>query len=121
MVCGDDALARALARDARKTWQSFAAGTALELHGFDGGLEIRPGGHDKGDAVRTVLGEMPSDTVAAYLGDDVTDEDAFTALDGRGLTVLVRGELRTTAAEVWLTPPSDLVAFLERWERATSE
>jgi trehalose-6-phosphatase len=54
----------------------------------------------------------------AYLGDDRTDEDAFKALAGRGLAVLVREELRPTAAAVWLRPPVELLDFLQRWMTA---
>lgn len=51
----------------------------------------------------------------AYLGDDVTDEDAFHAVKPRGLAVLVRAELRETAADLWIRPPRELVAFLRSW------
>jgi trehalose 6-phosphate phosphatase len=60
------------------------------------------------------------DTAVAYLGDDRTDEDAFMALRGRGLAVLVRPDLRATAAEVWIRPPDELLLFLQRWEQSTS-
>ncbi len=99
---------------AERRWRALAGGL-LEVHGFDGGLELRPRGRSKGDAVRTVLDEMPAATIAAYLGDDATDEDAFRAIRSRGLGVLVRDELRATAADVWLTPPRDLLEFLQRW------
>jgi trehalose 6-phosphate phosphatase len=39
-------------------------------------------------------------------------------LRGKGLGILVRAEHRPTAAQVWLRPPEELVAFLQRWERA---
>lgn len=89
----------------------------LELHEFDGGLELRVPGRHKGDAVRTVLDELPDGAAVAYLGDDRTDEDAFEALDGRGLRVLVRPERRPTEADVWVRPPEGLLAFLRRWDR----
>lgn len=101
----------------RKLWQPLADGSAVELDVFDGGLEMRVPGRDKGTAVTTVLDEM-DDPVAAYLGDDLTDEDAFRALDGRGLRVLVREKLRETAADVWLRPPHELLQWLDRWHRA---
>ncbi|MDY6952528.1 MAG: trehalose-phosphatase, partial [Thermodesulfobacteriota bacterium] len=58
----------------------LVAGTGLSLQAFDGGLELRPSGITKGQVVETILGEMETNTVAAYLGDDLTDEDAFQAL-----------------------------------------
>jgi trehalose 6-phosphate phosphatase len=47
---------------------------------------------NKGRAVRFLLdtlGLTGPDTVPIYLGDDVTDEDAFRALSGRGVSVFV--------------------------------
>lgn len=95
-------------------------GTGLSLHEFDGGLELRPPGITKGEAVETILAEMQGETVSAYLGDDLTDEDAFAAMKGRGLGVLVRKELRETRADLWLMPPEELLDFLKRWQTATS-
>jgi trehalose-phosphatase len=82
---------------------------------FDGGIELLVGRRDKGDAVRDILKELPPKTPVAYLGDDLTDEDAFLALGDAGLTVLVRPEFRPTAAELWIKPPQELTAFLETW------
>jgi len=95
-------------------WAITARDRGLELHPFDGGLELRVPGRNKGDAVRTLQGEMP-DAVTAYLGDDFTDEDAFTALQGDALGILVRPQSRATAAQVWLQPPGGLLEFLNRW------
>ncbi len=94
-------------------------GTGLSLHEFDGGVEVRPEEITKARAVENIITEIDSETVA-YLGDDLTDEDAFAALKGRGLGVLVRNELRETMADVWLRPPEEVIDFLRRWERATS-
>ena len=95
-------------------------GTGLSLHEFDGGLELRPPGITKGEAVETILAEMQGETVSAYLGDDLTDEDAFAAMKGQGMGVLVRKELRETRADLWLRPPEELLDFLKRWQTATS-
>lgn len=98
----------------------LAEGTGLCLREFDGGLELRPRKITKGQAVETILAEMKGEAVLAYLGDDLTDEDAFGAVKGRGLGVLVRQELRQTGADVWLRPPEELLDFLSRWEKAAS-
>lgn len=86
-------------------------------HDFDGGIELRAAGCDKGQVVRQVLAQQEAGQAScvAYLGDDHTDEDAFRALQGRGLRVLVRPKWRTTAADVWLRPPDGLREFLGRW------
>jgi trehalose-6-phosphatase len=96
-------------------WADTADETSLELFEFDGGVEIRVAGTNKAVPVGQLLEESGNDTVAAYLGDDATDEDAFGAIKGRGLSVLVRGEQRETGADIWIQPPEELVAFLRRW------
>jgi trehalose 6-phosphate phosphatase len=103
----------------KELWISMASERELELREFDGGLELRASGINKGNAVRTILEESGADSAVAYLGDDLTDEDAFRALHGRGLSALVRPEFRTTAADVWLRPPQELIRFLSAWLRAT--
>ena len=106
---------RGLARDLEKRFAALAQAGALQWHPFDGGIELRAAGCDKGQAVRHVLDELGDDACVAYLGDDHTDEDAFRALDGHGLRVLVRPKWRVTAADLWLRPPEGLRAFLARW------
>lgn len=96
-------------------WRQLVAGKALQVHSFDGGLELRCSGVDKGTAVKQLLVESAEDVVAAYLGDDLTDEDAFVELADRGLKVLVRTECRATAADLWLRPPQELLWFLHQW------
>jgi trehalose-phosphatase len=92
----------------------------LELQEFDGGLELKATGRTKGDAVKSVMADLPPDAAIAYLGDDRTDEDAFKVLRPRGLCVLVRTELRPTLAHVWVKPPGELVDFLTRWHRIST-
>lgn len=99
-------------------WPKLAREHGLEVHAFDGGYELRVPGRDKGTAVATLLEECGGGVQAAYLGDDQTDEDAFRALAGRGLAVLVREEWRPTAAAVWLRPPAELLDFFQRWMTA---
>lgn len=87
----------------------------LELLPFDGGLELRAPSRNKGDAVTAILAEAGAGVAAAYLGDDQTDENAFRAIKGHGLALLVRPEPRPTIADVWLRPPDELVQFLRDW------
>ena len=109
----------------RTAWEALAGDGSLAVHAFDGGIELRASGWDKGDAVRSVLDAEPPGTAVAYLGDDATDEDAFRALDAlaadgrvRRLGVLVRAERRESTAGVRLEPPGQLLDFLQRWHRA---
>ena len=103
---------RAAASDA---WKSLARQPGLALHEFDGGLELRAAGRDKGYAVRCILDELPAEALVVYAGDDVTDEDAFRALAGRGVSILVRPEYRQTAADIWLAAPREWLRFLNDW------
>jgi trehalose-phosphatase len=99
-------------------WGPLATGGAVELLPFECGAELRARGRNKGHAVKAVLSETPGEAAVAYLGDDVTDEDAFSAVKPRGLAVLVRPELRETTADAWIRPPGELLAFLRRWRGA---
>ncbi len=99
-------------------WSSIAEQTGMELVEFDGGIELMPPEPDKGDAVREILQRLGENVPVAFLGDDITDEKAFAALQDRGLCVLVRSEWRETAADIWLKPPGELLNFLQRWLKA---
>lgn len=99
----------------RERWHDIAESTNLELFEFDGGVEIRVSGTNKATPVEKLLQEADDDTIAAYLGDDRTDEDAFSALKGRGLSVFVKDSPRETRADIWITPPDELNDFLKRW------
>jgi len=96
-------------------WQPLAIEYQLEIHSFNGGLELRCPGRDKGTAIDTVLRGLAPDTPVAFLGDDLTDEDGFKTIKGLGLGVLVSSELRQTCADVQIKPPLELLAFLDKW------
>lgn len=102
----------------QRRWADLGEPADLALHQFDGGLELRVVGCDKGDVVRTLAGESGPGAAMAYLGDDHTDEDAFRAMPQGGVAVLVRETLRPTAAQLWLRPPGELLGFLQRWHEA---
>ncbi|HUF79403.1 MAG TPA: trehalose-phosphatase [Thermoanaerobaculia bacterium] len=82
--------------------------------------ELRPDlDWDKGRAVVWILGALGldrPDVVPVYLGDDVTDEDAFRVLRERpgdgGLGILVAEEPRETAASFRLRDPEEVRRFL---------
>ena len=98
-----------------RRWSPLTQDGSLEFRRFDGGLELRAAGHGKGEVVQMVLAEEKNRPAAAYLGDDLTDEDAFRAVKGCGLALLVRSEWRKSEADAWIRPPDELLEFLHRW------
>ncbi len=91
-------------------------------------FEIRPDiDWDKGKALLFFLDALEldaPDVVPFYIGDDVTDEDAFAVLQDRGIGILVSEAPRPTKAAYWLQAPWEVYAFFERllgWEEGTGE
>jgi len=105
---------------ALESWNPIARDSGLIITEFDGGIEIKAPGRDKGTAIKTIKSEIGSGVIA-YLGDDLTDEDAFKALNNNGLKVLVNEQHRPSSADLWLTPPDELIIFLQRWLKTLSE
>ena len=78
-------------------------------------VELRPDGLTKGTAVRRIANAHP-DHVPVYLGDDVTDEDAFKALqamDRDAVTVKIGDD--DTRAAARLDGPDAVMAYLRRY------
>jgi len=80
--------------------------------------ELRPDiDWDKGRAIEALLTALDAeDHLPFYLGDDLTDEDGFRAVNNRrGISVVVRGEDddRLTAADAVLDSPDDVQRFLD--------
>ena len=59
-----------------------------------------------------VMGYNPGDVMPVYIGDDVTDEDAFAAVDATGWGILVAKDPRPTQARWGLAHPGEVQAFL---------
>jgi trehalose 6-phosphate phosphatase len=78
-------------------------------------VELKTLGPNKGDAVCAFVEEAPFiGTAPIFVGDDVTDEDAFLAVAKKGgLGVLVGAE-RDTYARARLSDPSAVLSWLER-------
>lgn len=112
---GKEHLSENILQRMRHIWSVIPDRSDLRFAPFDGGIEIRVARIDKGDAVRAILHDIGPDVAMAYLGDDITDEDAFGALTRRGLNVLVREHSRPTLADAWIKPPEDLLNFLRAW------
>lgn len=74
---------------------------------------------DKGQALLWLikrLGMSPGQVLPIYIGDDITDEDAFRVLQELGIGIVVREgeEDRGTMAEYSLATTLDVETFLER-------
>ena len=89
---------------------------ALRKTGGKKVFELRPNmDWDKGKAVLWLLDALGLDTaevVPIYIGDDVTDRDAFDALRGRGLSLLVAEEPQATSADYRLHDVAEVRRFL---------
>jgi trehalose 6-phosphate phosphatase len=103
---------------ARALFEPITQLQEFRLLPFEYGIELRVG-RDKGDAATLLLDECKDCGPSAFLGDDLTDEAAFSAVRDRGLSVLIRPELRQTVANLWLKPPGELRKFLECWLAAS--
>jgi trehalose 6-phosphate phosphatase len=106
----------------RALFEPAAEVTGLSLLPFEAGIELRVG-RDKGGAVEAIMQSAAPSTAVTYVGDDLTDESAFCAVNrarGPHVSVLMRREWRQTNAEVWLKPPEELRWFLREWLRAVS-
>lgn len=71
----------------------------------------------KGKALFSLLRTLKldgEDVLPFYVGDDVTDEDAFRALKGRGIGIVVRDQAYETAAVYSLKDPDEVRGFLVR-------
>jgi trehalose-phosphatase len=69
----------------------------------------------KGAAVLELLAGLPDRTVAMYIGDDRTDEEAFAVLPGH-ITVKV-GDGQNTSAGFYVRTPAEVLQLLSRFEK----
>jgi trehalose-phosphatase len=88
-------------------------------------FEIRPRiDWHKGKAVEwilNVLGYCADKHSAIYIGDDVTDEDAFAALEGKGFGILVADTPRPSKAAYVIKNTQDVKSVLESFIRMKEE
>jgi trehalose 6-phosphate phosphatase len=85
-------------------------------------VEARAHGVTKGEAVRKYMEEPPfADRVPVFIGDDVTDEDGFVAVQELGGIGIKVGEGQT-AARLRMRDTAEVAnvldAIVEKWERA---
>jgi len=104
-----------VAQEAKKIMNSLTDRSGLIVLDFAEGLELRVSSANKGDAVRKALGERAA-SPAVYIGDDITDEDAFRAINNlKGLSILTLPVERETCAQARFHTPTELFAFLRQW------
>lgn len=106
----------------RTLFEPAAQVNGLSLLPFEAGIELRVG-RDKGGAVEEIIKSVAAGSPVTYVGDDLTDEPAFCAVNrarSPHLSVLMRREWRETNAEVWLKPPEELRWFLREWLKAVA-
>ncbi|MDR2727635.1 MAG: trehalose-phosphatase [Chitinispirillales bacterium] len=81
-------------------------------------IDLRPGlTWDKGKAVSWIAGTLFNDKNEVhpiYIGDDITDEDAFCELHGWGTAILVGNHGEATFANYSLQSPNQVQSFLEK-------
>jgi len=87
---------------------------------FNGGVELRARGRDKGTAVMALAAQVPAGAFPVFVGDDVTDEDAFEVVRPWGYGIRVGGVERASHAVARLPSPDAVTAFLEDWLEATA-
>ena len=87
----EDACRAAIERAAERSGLHVQPGKML--------FELRPGGADKGDALRRLMHQPPfAGTAPVFLGDDLTDEPAFVAAQELGGAGILIGHRTDTAA-----------------------
>ena len=87
-------------------------GDALEISPGKQILEIGPDlAWGKGDTVEVIAADEPSETAVIYVGDDVTDESAFRAVEPDGIGVRVGGD-EPSSASTRVTSPAAVADFL---------
>lgn len=96
----------------------LARGQGLRVTGGRKVVELRPDiDWNKGSALRWILGHLTVSVLPIYIGDDLTDEDAFDAVEADGQSIVVRhnenGD-RHTAAHFAVPGPAGTRILLDR-------
>ncbi|HEY3294080.1 MAG TPA: trehalose-phosphatase [bacterium] len=99
-------------------WWPLTFDHNLEILRFNGGIELRARGRNKGIAFAAHFAAMPSGTLPVYLGDDATDEDVFQTIRLRGIGIKVGDGISPTAAAGRLSGPPAVLDLLKNWRRA---
>ncbi len=77
-------------------------------------IELRPAGHDKGSAIRGLMSQpLLAGAIPVFVGDDVTDESGFAAVNDLGGFGVLVGDPRASLASYRLADP----AAVRQWLR----
>ena len=100
----------------KRTCAPFVSDRKIKLSCGKKSWEIRPPVKwDKGEAVKKILHKFPKkDILPIYLGDDVTDEDAFRVLKKKGLSVFIGNPFKKSNAKYYLKSVSEVRLFLKK-------
>ena len=105
---------RALTSAVTAALENIAAAHGLTTQHGHMVCELRPAGHNKGDALEAFMNETPFlGARPIFVGDDITDEDAFAraaALGGAGVLV---GSPRATKARWRLEHPRAVLQWID--------
>jgi trehalose 6-phosphate phosphatase len=94
--------------------ETLAGRSGLALQRGKMVAELRPEGSDKGKVVRRLMGEPPfAGARPVFVGDDLTDEDAFRAADSLGGEGVLVGPARPSAARWRLGGVAEVTSWLE--------
>jgi trehalose 6-phosphate phosphatase len=100
-----------------QTWlDSLVAASGRELHVQPGKcvLEIKPSGINKRTAIEAFMGEPPfRGRRPVFVGDDLTDEDGFAAVNAQGGLSIRVGDPRPTCARFGLRHVDDVMRWLD--------
>jgi trehalose 6-phosphate phosphatase len=103
------------AADALAVASSVASRHGLELQPGQMVIELRPAGADKGDAVAAFMQEAPfKGFTPLFVGDDLTDENGFRAVEALGGSGVLVGPPRRTLASRRLAGVNEVLAWLEQ-------
>jgi trehalose 6-phosphate phosphatase len=112
-----DARARELEDRCAKAWEGLAVGGHVAVDRIDGGVEFRARGRNKGTVVLSLISQSIPGTLGVFVGDDVTDEDAFDVVREQGFGVRVGGGDRPSIAQGRLASCESVPEFLGEWLR----
>ena len=101
-------------------WGNLAAGHHLEVKRFNGGVELRATGWNKGDALESLLLDLKEETLCIYIGDDETDEDAFERILAYGFGIRVGDPSQPSKANGFLPDIDSVKRFLQAWRDMSS-